>query len=74
MKFNVPRNADLGRLRDALSSGLASRCVPENAKPEVLVDTLGDTSITLAARVPVRSQDWSLGRSDLQEKAACHPR
>ena len=68
MKFNVPRNADLGKVRAALASGLTSDHVPANARTEVLIDTLGDSTITLAARVPVRSQDWTLARSELQEK------
>ncbi|SEP99806.1 small conductance mechanosensitive channel [Devosia sp. YR412] len=68
MKFTVPRNADLARVRAALAEGLNSAHMPANAKPEVLVDTLGDSSVTLAVRVPVRSQDWTQARSDLQEK------
>lgn len=68
MKFNVPRNADLARVRATLAEGLKSPHTPANAKTEVFVDTLGDTSITMLARVPVRSQNWIEARSDLQER------
>lgn len=68
MKFTVPRNADLGRMREALANGLGSPYAEQNAKTEVLVDTLGDSNITMAARVPVRSGDWVQARSDLQER------
>lgn len=68
MKFTVPRNADLNRVRSAVGEGLAAQDLPVNGKPEVLVDTLGDSNITLAARVPVRSQEWNQARSDLQER------
>lgn len=68
MKFTVPRNADLAKVRAAVADGLKSPYVPANGTTEVLVDTLGDSSITLAARVPVRSTDWVQARSDLQER------
>ena len=68
MKFTVPRNADLAKVRAAFADGLKSPYVATNGKTEVLVDTLGDSSITLAARVPVRSGDWVQARSDLQER------
>lgn len=68
MKFTVPRHTDLARLRQTLENGLTSAHMTAEAKPEILVDTLGDSAITLAARVPVRSRDWVQARSDLQEK------
>lgn len=68
MKFTVPRNADLDKVRERLSGALKSPHVPANGNVEVLIDTLGDTSITMAARVPVRSADWVQARSDLQER------
>lgn len=68
MKFTVPRAADLDRVKSALAGGLASPYAIEGQRPEVLIDSLGDSAITLVARVPVRSRDWLQGRSDLQER------
>jgi small-conductance mechanosensitive channel len=39
-----------------------------NARTEVVVDSLSDTAVTLAARVPVRSGEWMAARSELQER------
>ena len=35
---------------------------------EILVDTLADASVTMIARVPVKSRDWWQARSVLQER------
>lgn len=68
MKFTVPRAVDLERVKAALVGGLASPYAVAGENPEILIDTLGDSAITLAARVPVRSRDWMQARSDLQER------
>lgn len=68
MKFTVPRTADLDRVKAALAGGLASPYAVEGQSPEILIDTLSDNAITMAARVAVRSRDWTQARSDLQER------
>jgi small conductance mechanosensitive channel len=68
LKFNVPRSADIAQVRDEVQQGLVGDYVAPASRPEVLVDTLTDTSVTLAVRVPVRSSDWNMARADLQEK------
>ena len=68
LKFDVPRNADLAEIRRQLAEGLGtSHAVPANP-PEVLVDSLGASAMTLMARIPVKSADWRQARSDLQER------
>lgn len=68
MTFNVPRDADLVAVRSTVSPTLRTEFSFPNTKPEILVDTLGDASVTLTARVPVKSRDWWQARSVLQEK------
>jgi len=68
LKFNVPRSADIAQVRGEVQQGLVGDYVAPASRPEVLVDTLTDTSVTLAVRVPVRSSDWNMARADLQEK------
>ncbi len=66
--FNVPRGADLDVVRSKVSPALETEFSPPGTRPEILVETLGDTSISMTARVPVRSSDWWQARSVLQEK------
>ncbi|MBJ3784215.1 mechanosensitive ion channel family protein [Devosia sediminis] len=68
VKFNVPRNANLDLVRAELNGAMRTDYSDPQAKSEVLVDTLGDSTLTLVARVPVRSQDWWRARSEVQER------
>lgn len=68
IKFDVPRNADLDQLRTALQAGLQSPHLATGSRPEVLLDTLGESKLTMAARILVTSQNWWQARSELQEK------
>nr|WP_180883075.1 mechanosensitive ion channel domain-containing protein [Mesorhizobium loti] len=68
MTFNVPRNADLDAVRSTISPSLKTEFSPSNTRPEILVETLGDASVTMTARVPVKSRDWWQARSVLQER------
>jgi small conductance mechanosensitive channel len=68
LKFNVPRTADVADVRRQVQQGLTGDYVAAEATPEVLVDTLADTSVTMSVRIPVRSRDWNMARADLQEK------
>lgn len=68
IKFNVPRPVDLGRVRSEVETAITTEYSEGAAKPAVWVDTLGDTTVTLAARVPVRSRDWDAARSLVQER------
>lgn len=65
MKFKVPRSADLATVRADIGTALAGS---EAGTPELLIDTLEDSSVTLIARVPVPSADWWRARSELQER------
>jgi small conductance mechanosensitive channel len=65
LKFKVPRAADLVRVRAEIGAALAGTGAE---KPEVLIDTLEDSSVTLVARIPVASADWWRARSDLQDR------
>ena len=64
----MPRAADLGLVRQRVIDGLGSEYGLRDTHAEVVVDSLGDSAVTLAARVPVRSGDWTAARSDLQER------
>jgi small conductance mechanosensitive channel len=68
IKFNVPRTADIDHVRQAVAAGLATDLAIGNQEPEVQVETLSDTTITLAVRVPVASGGWTSARSLLQER------
>ena len=68
LKFTVPRTAELGVVRQRIIEGLNSDYAVHNARTEVVVDSLSDTAVTLAARVPVRSGDWMAARSELQKR------
>ena len=68
LSFNIPRNADLNRVREALRQGLVSDRTMPGAAPDVQVSALGDSTVTMLARVPVRSGEWQVARSELQEK------
>jgi small conductance mechanosensitive channel len=67
LKFDVPRNADLALARQQLEAGLGAHAAP-GSRPEILVDSLGGSSMTLIARVPVKSLDWRQARSELHER------
>ena len=66
--FNVPRSADLDKVRSAVASSLKTDFSDANSEPEILVETLSDSSVTMAARVPVKSGEWWKARSVLQER------
>ncbi|KQN74021.1 mechanosensitive ion channel domain-containing protein [Devosia sp. Leaf64] len=68
VKFNVPRAANLDAVRAAIGTALATEFSDEGMKSEIWLDTLADTNMTLAARVPVRSRDWWEARSIIQER------
>jgi small conductance mechanosensitive channel len=68
LKFDVPRNADLGAVRQQLQAGLATSQSAPGGQPEILVENVGEKAMTLIARVPVKSADWRQARSDLQER------
>jgi len=68
LKFTVPRSADIAVVREAVVTGLGTDFAAAGARPVVEVDTLGDSSVTMTARLAVRSQDWWTARADLQEK------
>lgn len=68
MKFEVPRSANLDEVRQTVSGGLVAAPLAKDAKPEILVDTLGESKITMVARVPVASRNWWQARSELQER------
>ena len=68
IKFNVPRSANLLTVRSAVEASLKTEFSALNTKPEILVDTLADNTVTLAARIPVTSREWWRARSLLQER------
>ncbi|WP_108396502.1 mechanosensitive ion channel family protein [Devosia submarina] len=68
LKFNVPRSADIGRVRSEVQQGVVGDYVAADSQPEVLVDTLADATVTMVLRVRVNSRDWNMARADLQEK------
>ena len=68
VKFNVPRSANLDAVRSAIGNALTTDYSGDGMKAEIWVDTLADTNMTLAARVPVRSRDWWEARSVIQER------
>lgn len=68
VKFNVPRSADLDRVRSEVAAAVATEYSHGAAKPEIWLDTLGDSNMTIVARVPVRSRDWYQARSVVQER------
>lgn len=67
-RFTVPRSADLSQVRVQVEQALRSEYSDAADKPEVLVDTMDESKVTLVARVPVRSKDWWQARSVLQER------
>ncbi len=68
LKFKVPRSANLEQVRAALGERLKSEFSEPGMEFEIWTDTIEDASITLAARVPVRSADWWRARSALQDR------
>ncbi|MET0436673.1 MAG: mechanosensitive ion channel domain-containing protein [Devosia sp.] len=68
VKFNVPRSADLDRVRAEVAAAVATEYSAGAAKPDIWLDTLGDTTMTVVARIPVRSGDWWQARSLVQER------
>ena len=68
IKFDLPRNADLAAARTQIAAGLSTLYASGASQPEILVDALSPSAMTLAVRVPVRSRDWWDARSELQEK------
>ena len=68
IKFNVPRSADIAVVRETIAQALIADYAAPGTKPEIAIDTLGDSAVTMAARVAVRSKDWNAARADLQER------
>lgn len=68
VKFDVPRNADLAQVRDVVGNAAKTEFTDPASKPEVLIDTLGASSVTMIVRVPVRSREWWQARSLVQER------
>jgi small conductance mechanosensitive channel len=68
LKFSVPRNADIGKVRQQVQTGLLGDYIDGQITPEILVDTVADSAVTLTVRVPVRSRDWTEARAALQER------
>lgn len=68
LRFKVPRSADLRQVRSVIAAAVAHDAGTKGTAPEILIDTLDDTSVTLLARISVRSADWWRARSDLQER------
>ena len=67
LSFTVPRRTDLGRVRRVMEAALTLDDA-DAGKPVIVVDSTSDTSLTLVARVPVRSRDWDNARFALQER------
>ena len=68
LKFNIPRNADIGQVRQTVLAGLQGEHVETSPAPQILVDALGDSTVTLAVRIAVGSHNWSQARGELQER------
>jgi small conductance mechanosensitive channel len=68
VKFNVPRSADVEHVRASLLGAMRTDYSDPKAETEILVDTLSDSTVTMMARVPVRSGDWWRARSEVQER------
>jgi small conductance mechanosensitive channel len=68
IKFDVPRTADVEAVRAKVAQALTSSYSDPGSDPEIWVDTLGESKVTLVARMPVRSADWWRARSLLQER------
>lgn len=68
ISFAVPRSADLDVVRSAVSSSLQTQFSAPDAQPEILVEALGDSTVIMTARVPVKSREWWTARSLLQER------
>lgn len=68
IKFTVPRSANLKTVRSTVEESLKTKFSTPDTRPEILVDALADTTVTLAARIPVASRDWWRARSFLQER------
>ena len=68
IKVNVPRSADFGRVRQVLLDAAGHEAVLPTPDPQVLLDTLGDSTMTIALRAAVPSKDWFSARSILQER------
>jgi small conductance mechanosensitive channel len=68
LRFNVPRTADLDRVRTIILAALGADYVREKPAPVVQVDTLSDTAVGLLVRLAVPSRNWTMARGDLQER------
>jgi len=68
IKINVPRTADFGGVRQTLLDAVRTQGALATPAPEVLLDTLGDSTMTVAVRVAVKSGDWWKARSEIQER------
>jgi small conductance mechanosensitive channel len=68
VKVNVPRSADLLKVRESFAEALRTEYSDPGMNPEVWVDALGDSNVSLVARVPVRSREWWRARSVIHER------
>ncbi|HEY4199805.1 MAG TPA: mechanosensitive ion channel domain-containing protein [Devosiaceae bacterium] len=68
LKFNVPRSADIADVRKTVLTALRTDYIQTRPAPEIQVDALGDSTVTMAIRIAVPSKDWWAARSDLQER------
>jgi len=68
ISINVPRSADLGLVRDTLLRAADIDQVVKDPAPLVRVESLGDATVTVVLRSVVRSAEWSIARSALQER------
>jgi len=68
VKFNVPRSADLDKVRATIGEALKTEYSDEGMTPDIWVDTFSDNIVSLVARVPVRSREWWKARSVIHEQ------
>lgn len=68
MTFNVPRSADLDQVRSRMKEAFSRDFAVADMEPEIRVESLSDSSVTLMARVPVKSREWWEAKSMLQER------
>jgi len=68
VKVNVPRSADLLKVRESFAEALRTEYSDPGMNPEVWIDALGDSNVSLVARVPVRSREWWRARSVIHER------
>lgn len=68
VKVNVPRTADISTVRERFSDALRTEFSEPGMNPEILVDAVNDSNVSMVARVPVRSREWWRARSEINER------